>query len=213
MPTALLDLNGHVGAVPTVCGVHIEKWRGYFARIDRDDVALLAIPCGGLNYIDVVRPKTRNMLRKAENNGYTYNSYNYNDYLKDMERVNKSTSFRQDRPMAPAYREHLNPIGEVTNTCTLHAQVYIGGFKDEHLLAYAWLLICNDVAILNRIIGHADHLAVGVMNGLIKALVDYCQTCPSVKYLNYLNMASASGTLTGFKQRVGFESYQVKVVS
>ena len=206
-----LNLNGHSTTEAHMCTGHISKWEHYFAKIDISDVALLEIPAFEDSYMDAVRSKTRNMVRKAENNGYDYSTFKYNDHLKDMERVNKSTPYRQDRRMGDSYRQRVTPIMEGVPACHLHTQVYIGGFKDDHLVAYCWLVLCNQVAILNRIIGHADHLRGGVMNGLIKEIVENCQRHRAIQYLNYLNMASSTDSLEGFKKRVGFESYKVRI--
>lgn len=193
------------------CADYCEKWFKYFQELG-PVAALLKTPGLREDYFDVVNAKTRNMVRKAVKLGYHTGQLYYNDNLKEMYEINTSSIERQGRPMTSSYFEELAPIGEVTKSCESHKQIYYGVFrKDFKLVAYCWLAICSDIAIINRILGHADYLKDGIMNLLIAGLVHHAQN-HGISYINYRTMTSSTEGLEKFKKHVGFKSVRIEVI-
>lgn len=149
------------------------------------------------------------MVTKAKRRGYVYRTFLYNDYLQDMYEINVSKAERQNKPMTEGYMKYPTRIASEIVGCHNHQYLRLGGFKNGKLQAYCAVAIVNELAILNTIIGHADALTDGVMNGLIDFLVKVCNTKGGVKYLNYLTMESSGESLQAFKHSVGFKSYEV----
>lgn len=162
------------------------------------------------DYSQLIGPKGRNMLRKAQRRGYSYGEVDFNHYLRDVHEVNTSMPVRSGRPMSAAYAEYPLPV-TVSDDCPRHTDVFVGGLKDGKLMAYCWLVLCGEAAIINRIIGHRDALPDGVMNGLVAALVAACQG-RSVRWINYLTIESATEGLSAFKRHVGFRPTETRFV-
>ncbi len=153
------------------------------------------------------------MITKAQRRGYTYGGFNYNDpnILQDIYEINTSKKERQNKPMSESYLEYPTPIGRELQRCDTHKYLRVGGFKYSKMYAYCAIAFVNELAILNTIIGHADALTDGVMNGLIDYLVMICES-ERIRYLNYLTIESSGESLQAFKHSVGFESYEVRFV-
>jgi hypothetical protein len=75
------------------------------------------------------------------------------------------------------------------------------------LYAYLHLWICGDFGITKHIIGHAEHLPRGIMNGLISHVVRQCIGSTQVRWLEY--GAYEKGSLTSFKKHAGFQKYAI----
>lgn len=208
-PKVIIDLNGHGSSDPP-CWDYILKWARYFDQLG-PTVALLIVPGLRQSYFDIVNAKTRNMVRKARKLEYMPLRFNYNDYLKEMHEINTSALERQGRPMSGSYFEKLAPIGE-SSGCKLHEQIYCGVFNGEgKLVAYCWLARCGDVAIINRILGHAYYLKDGIMNLLIDAIVLHAHA-QDIEYINYRTMESTTEGLEKFKKHVGFKPVRIEVI-
>lgn len=203
-----LDLKGH--AVAGDCFTYIQKWQRYFAELP-PTVALLEVPGLRQDYFDIVNTKTRNMVRKAKKLNYITGLFRYNQHLDDMYEINRSSAVRQGQPMSRAYFNKLAPIAEIENPCPIHEQIYVGVFDEHKLVAYCWLAICNDVAIINRILGHADHLKNGIMNLLFYGISSWCQN-KHVHWVNYRTMESTTNGLEKFKKHVGFKPVPVRIL-
>lgn len=187
------------------CHQFAQPWLGWSSRIRRN-AAMLPVTSDA-EYLANVGAKTRNMLRKCERNGYVFDEFAHNDHLDSMHSVNTSLPFRQGKMMTSSYVERPTPVATVEE-CLRHRRVWIGGFRDGELRAYCQLVVCGQLAIVNRIIGHGDSLKDGVMNGLVRSLVNWCDLESEALWINYLTM-SGSGSLTAFKRHVGFRPMEV----
>jgi hypothetical protein len=204
-----LDLNGHSST--DQCHEYREKWFDHFDSLG-SEVALLNTESYD-RYFNTVGPKTRNMIRKSNKLCYYYEFFNFNDELDSMFEVNTSVAERQGQPMTAAYLTKPKPISGL-EPCALHQQVYIGGFYEGRLVAYCWLAMCNEVAVINRILGHADHQSgTGLMDGLVNELVKVCSRNEHVNYLSYRTLTSTTKGLEKFKKNVGFRSVNVRVLT
>jgi hypothetical protein len=161
------------------------------------------------DYFESLDAKSRNMVRKAKKRGYVYHGFDYNNHLQDMYEINTSKPERQGKPMTDAYTTYPTPIHSEFQGCHMHKYFRVGGFKNGKMYVYCAVAVVNELAIINTILGHADALTDGIMNGLISYLVQACRVIYGAKYLNYLSMESSGESLQAFKRSVGFESYQV----
>lgn len=160
------------------------------------------------DYFQSLSAKSKNMVRKAKKRGYVYHGFDYNNYLQDIYEINISKPKRQGRPMTENYMTYPTPIHSKFHGCSSHKYFHVGGFKDGKMYAYCAVAVVNELAIINTILGHADALTDGIMNGMINYLVRICYA-DGIKYLNYLTMENSSESLQAFKRHVGFESYAV----
>jgi hypothetical protein len=63
--------------------------------------------------------------------------------------------------------------------------------------------------MINRILGHKEHLKYGIMNLMIKKSVELLIE-EDIAYLNYLSMQNRkNNSLSAFKNRVGFREYSL----
>ena len=166
-------------------------------------LALLEVPESIEPYHGLIGAKSRNMLRKAARNGYSYAEFDYNAWLDDIFEVNRSKRERQGQPMAQAYLEPPQPSSP-HDGCQLHRIVSLGAFREGRLRAYVRLIVLNELAIVNQFLGHGDDLPNGVMNGLVEAIVAFALEDGHVKAVNYLTLHSATDSLDRFKRSVGF---------
>jgi hypothetical protein len=170
-------------------------------------LALLTITSTHDDYWQLIGPKGRNMVRKAERSGYSFDLFHWNDRLDDIFTVNTSMTERGGKPMTAGYRERPTSISSEAY-CTQHGRRYFGAFKNDTLVAYLVLVFCGHFAIINTILGHGDHLKNGIMNGLIDFMVRHLVHDGQICYVNYLTLRGGRETLDSFKKRVGFAEYE-----
>lgn len=192
------------------CTVFAQSWLQWSQRIRRN-AAMLQVTSDA-EYLANVGAKTRNMIRKAERRDYRYDEFAHNDHLDAMHDINVSLAVRQGKPMTASYLEHPRAV-DLDQHCQRHRKVWIGGFRRGTLLAYCQLVLCGDLAIVNRIIGHGDALKDGVMNGLVRALNAYCDDLNRLevadpRWINYLTM-DCRPSLAAFKRHSGFRPMEV----
>lgn len=176
-------------------------------RVYFHPAAILRIPSELKEYLQVIGPKSRNMLKKAERAGILCRLFNWNDHLDEIFEINTSSEIRQGRKMTKNYRKYPRrvTIGQDSNFDIAH----IGAFVSQGLVAYAELYSYGNFSMVNRILGHKEFLKFGVMNALIMACVEYCID-HHVDYLNYLMMQDKDqDSLSAFKYRVGFRQYSI----
>lgn len=201
-----LDIVGDTTKCGTDCPDYIAKWSAWCAQYERKRLALIWADDHYYNGLD---RGSRYMIRKVIDRGYVFHEFNYNDHLQDIYEINTSKAERQGKKMTESYLTYPMAISRELERCETHRYLRIGGFRGGKMYAYCAVAVLNELAILNTIIGHADALTDGIMNGLINHLAEMCASMPNVKYLNYLTMESSGDSLQAFKRSVGFESYQV----
>jgi hypothetical protein len=187
------------------CARVASDWQVWAARkFGKYDPALIDLSA---DYQQLIGAKSRNMIRKAERSGYRYGYFVFNDSLDAMHEINTSLPERGGLAMTASYTERSEPISTV-QPCRHHGTFYVGGAKDGRLLAYCFLSISGELAIVNRILGHGSALPDGVMNGLVNNLVTVARE-HGAKWLNYLTIESRTEGLMRFKKNVGFRSTPV----
>ena len=166
-------------------------------------LALLEAPESLEAYHALIGPKSRNMIRKAQRAGYTFAPFEYNERLDDLFEVNTSKPVRQGQPMSAGYLERPKPISSHAG-CDRHRIVWLGGFRNGRLRAYARLIVLEEIAIVSQFLGHGEDLHNGVMNGLVDEMAQFVIGDDRIRAINYLTLRSSTETLDRFKRSVGF---------
>lgn len=228
-----LDLVGDRSGCGPDCAAHLERWAAWartafegwvdgaevaFEQAERlarrspaaDVVVAPVVPLALLEppgdieaYRSLIWPQARNKLRKALKNGYTYQPFEYNERLEEMHAINTSKPERQGQPMTEGYTRPLTPV-QPFGGCERHDVVYLGGFREGRLRAYARLVILNELAVIDQFLGHGDDLRFAVMNGLVDFIVAYAIE-RGLRAIDYLTLRSVSESLDRFKRSVGFQ--------
>lgn len=224
MQFSVLDFAKPEQECKPLCSGVYEKWEGWFLRtfknieqeIDGVRYSLPSIPLAVIEtlqteveYLKLIGDKSRNMLRKAAKNGYTVRSFNSVNFIDDIHAIRTSKDIRSGKPVPASFKERPKPFDTGNERrCCRHQVVAIGVFSTEGaLVSYAALHNCGDLAIINTIMGHGDHLKFGIMNLLVFGVFkEIKERFSGVKYINYLTLRSSTSRLDTFKKSVGFVS-------
>jgi len=91
-----------------------------------------------------------------------------------------------------------------------HDYVYFGAFLGNELVGYAYCLIAGEVCCLTHILGHAKHLARGVVPQLIIDMAKYLfENHPLVQYYAYGSYFGCRDSMKRFKRKFAFVPHQV----
>lgn len=171
--------------------------------------AMLRIPDTLAGYMSVIGDKGRNMVRKAQRQGYAYRKVDPDQYLDDVVAIRTSDPERQGKSIPDYFK--VRPTQMISdpfrNGCELHREEFFGVFKDDRLIAYTTIFFYGELGQVNHILGHADHLQEGVMNLLVSETVrEVIENRPWVRAINYLypHAGKANGGLGLFKKSTGF---------
>ena len=168
-------------------------------------MALLGIPSTHEEYIKGVERETRRVIRLAERQGYEFKEFVWNDHLDEIYEINTSKEVRQSERMHGWYIEPVQP--RYHSKEELQYRKYYGAFKDGKLYAYFHFWVCGDFAISKHIIGHAQYLKYGIMNGLISFTLRECIGSSQIRWLTY--SVVSEGSLGAFKKHAGFQGYAI----
>lgn len=178
--------------------------------------AMLRIPENHARYLESIGDKARNMIRKAQRHGYEYRQVDPDDYLDDVLAIRTSDPVRQGKPIPDYYK--VRPVKVIDepfcNGCEYHGEGFYGVFQGERLVAYATIFFYGELAQVNHILGHAEHLQEGIMNLLVSEMVaDLIRNRPWVRAINYLypHSSKASSGIGLFKRSIGFAPEKVLV--
>jgi hypothetical protein len=180
--------------------------------ITKIPLAILDLTQGHEAYWQLIGAKGRNMVRKAEKLGYSFDQFPWNERIDDIFAVNTSMSHRGGKEMTAGYKQRPSMIGS-SAFCDLQQRKYYGAFKDGRLYAYLVLVVFGHFSTINTILGHGEHLKDGIMNGLIDSVVRDLVREGKVRYVNYLTLKGGREGLDSFKRRVGFEERETVFLS
>lgn len=171
--------------------------------------AMLRIPETPAAYMSIIGDKGRNMVRKAQRQGYAYRKVDPNQYLDDVLAIRTSDPERQGKSIPDYFKVRPTQMIDepFRNDCELHREEFFGVFKDEKLIAYTTIFFYGELGQVNHILGHADHLQEGVMNLLVSEMVrEVIDSKPWVRAINYLypHAGKTNGGLGLFKKSTGF---------
>ena len=111
-------------------------------------LAMLRIPSSHEEYLKAVGAKTRNMVRKAEKQGYTFREFDWNEHMSDIFVINNSKEVRSAGPMHGWYIKSVQP--RYHSEEELRYWKYHGLFKEDQLCAYLNLIICGNFAFFKK---------------------------------------------------------------
>ncbi|NBV82810.1 hypothetical protein EBR57_01610 [bacterium] len=172
--------------------------------------ATILVPDSIENYLKAIGPSSRNMIKKAQKKGYITAIFDWNSRLDDIYKINRSSTFRQGKAMPDSYIKYPYKVDYSVNSGTFKV-MHLGVFFEDGLVAYLELFIYGNFAVCNRILGHKEYLADGIMNLLIYSAIDRGVTHRDFEFLNYLSMRNVeTNSLSGFKKRVGFSQFLIK---
>ncbi len=172
-------------------------------------IAIIQLPETIDGYLKLIGPKSRNMIRKAEKNGYVGRSFIWNENLEDIYKIHISSKTRQGRQMDKKYRQYPEPINKVDMED--YKLKHIGVFHSDKVVAYIELSIYGSFAATKRILGRKEDLKFGVMNLLIKEAIKYGIRENAFSVLNYLTMEKQkTNSLSAFKSHIGFREYTLQ---
>lgn len=152
---------------------------------------------------------TRRKVRRAEREGYTFRQIEPDAWRDDILAVNTSLGERQGRPMDEAYRTEATPGRDLAVGCPRHREVWYGIVRDDRLVAYTWVYQVGEMCLFNRILGHGDHMASGVMYQLITGALQDLIPSAGLRYAMYERHTSGTPGLRFFKEQMGFAPYWV----
>lgn len=171
--------------------------------------AMLRIPGSVSAYLQSIGDKSRNMIRKAERGGYVYREVDPNNYLDDVLAIRTSDPERQGKAIPEYFKNRPESVYDkpLDSQCTYHGEDFYGIFKGDTLVAYATIFFYGELAQVNHILGHKEHLSEGVMNLLVRSLVgSIIEQRPWVKAINYLYRGNdMQNGLAMFKKSTGFQ--------
>jgi len=227
MPESLLKVGREVVRLPQVeiplwggetCQAMYRSFTSRHARFPlvqrkRWGIALLPVPDTFEGYFDGHdRSLLRRKARRAEKKGCRYDRFLASSRLDELLQINASAPERQGRPMDEAYLD-----AEVFARSLDRCPEFRGVFdRSGTLVAYAEVQICGDLFLLARLLGHADHLDDGVMYLMISEVVrEMTQRRAETGHPAwgmYDTMVGAESGLRFFKERLGFQPYNVRWV-
>ncbi len=153
----------------------------------------------------ILKADERNMIRKAEKREYYCKGICYDDYLDDIHEINLSKLNRQG-PMPEYYATY--PCAREKPLAQLGADIIsFGCFKEDTLVAYVICWAHQRNLVIDRILGHGEHLRHGIMNLLFYYTFQQLAQSETADYLNYQFIFSDSNS--AFKRRVGFQEHNL----
>jgi GT2 family glycosyltransferase len=172
-------------------------------------VALVALPG---SFGDYLKGQDRRALKRNRNRaiglGYRFAKIVATDHLEKIMDINCSMETRQGLPMP---RDYLDK-GELKEFLAANLPTY-GVFNSDGILkAYAHMLLCGEVAVPVRILGHGEDLEKGIMYYLVSEMVREIieLKIAGLKWLYYDTFfGGARSGLKYFKERCGFKPYRV----
>jgi hypothetical protein len=171
------------------------------ALVDLNEFPNSAAYLGSFSGKNSAAYRSRRCLRQ----GYRFEEIDRNCFIEDIHEINTSLKERQGREMDKAYREKKEHY-PVQENCR-----YFGVLKCDKLVAYAWVVVCGEIATIGHLLGHGDHLKDGVMYLLVTRIISlFLDEAKEVKYVMYDTVFGASKGLKIFKKQLGFRPYHVQ---
>jgi hypothetical protein len=194
--------------------VEDELWRDFnrphprFKVVARKAVGAELLPLDELasaeEYLERLR-YARRRVRRASRLGYTVALFDPSERRADLLAIHASLPERQGRPIDA---EYLDPAA---NSPTGPDYAYVGVLRDGTIVAYSRVRYAGDIAGMDRVMGHGDHLAAGVMFLLVAGIVEHVKEVrPQMRYIYYDMFFGAGEGLREFKTRAGFTPHYVR---
>jgi Acetyltransferase (GNAT) domain len=184
-----------------------EPWHGAYVN----GASILVLPSTYDEYwMGAAGYGTRRKVRRALKGGYAFAEIDRDQHLDEIFEINTSAGERQGRPMTEAYRVKPEPFGPLpAYGCPRHAIRTYGVLLDGRLVAYTWVYVVGDMCLFSTILGHADHLAEGVMYLLVAESLRRVIAESGTRYAMYNMHRSGTEGLRFFKEQMGFRPFWV----
>jgi hypothetical protein len=157
-------------------------------------------------YISTIKGKNSAdyFARRCEKLHYTFREFDPNLEINAIFYINTSVNDRQGRKMDDSY------LKKVTQWPSNEYNVWYGVFsKDGNLVAYLWAIKMNELCLINRILGHEEHLKKNVMYFLIVSFIKEIFNSMKNRVIMYDTFGRKENGLVLFKKRIGFKPYTV----
>jgi hypothetical protein len=211
LPEVIIDLGGDPACRSIFDAFTRPHPRFRVIQSKRYGVALAPVPEGFEDYLaGRQRQALRTNRKKALGGGFTFSRIDPLAHLDEILSINRSATERQGRPMPASYLE----LDELRQSFAVAPRVF--GVLDGGgvLRAYLDLRVCGDVAILGRLLGHAEVLDEGVMYLLVSEGVreasELRATGGSPRWVMYDTWYGGRPGLRYFKERLGFAPHRVR---
>jgi hypothetical protein len=174
-------------------------------------VALVKLP---ENFEDYLNGSLKQLLRRkrkrAMTKGYSFACFSPLDLLDEMMIIHQSVDQRQGEPIHPDYLSIEKVKGYFNEVPTVY-----GVFDDQNTLqAYTHAPMYGEMFMFNRLLGHAEHLNNGIMyllmSEVIRLMIEQRNLNGEPSWAMYDTFLGASEGLRYFKERIGFEPYNVE---
>jgi len=178
-------------------------------------VALCPMPATFDNYFMMIDASARRNYKKAVREGCSFRPIEINSYLPEVGKIRASTEVRQGKLMPENYRsgEPAQAFNVHRSLNRTHDYAYFGAFLGDELIGYSYCLIAGDFCGIEHVLGHAQHLSLGVVPQLIIGMAKYVfENHPLVKYYAYGSYFGCAETMKRFKRKFGFVPHKVNWV-
>jgi hypothetical protein len=187
-------------------------WHPRFILIRKKTIGVALLPLrsfsGSNDYLRHVNGKNSAayFARKATREGYVFQRLDPDKFSEQIHAIHLSSKERQGIELTDTYRKKLEKYPNDGRNS------YYGIFKDDALVAYLWVVHSGELLLLNRIMGHSDHLRHGIMYLLVTAFIcsELANTDATCKVVMYDTILGASSGLRMFKERCGFKPFRAK---
>lgn len=157
-------------------------------------------------YIQTVKGKNSAdyFARRCEKMGYSFQLIDPNNEIEQIYKINTSTHERQGKSMDSSY------LQKVLSWPNESGNKWYGIVDSEGVLvAYLWTIELNEMILLNRILGHQEHLKNNVMYLLLTKFIAESIEGRKASYIMYDTFGKVQNGLVLFKKRIGFKPYTV----
>ena len=156
--------------------------------------------------------EARRKSRRAAKEGFEFRIFRALEHYDEIMAINTSCPNRQDRPL----EKMLSDPNEVRAFCQRSDDVYGVFDREGRLQAYAHGVMCGDVFVLDRMIGHERALKLGIMYLLayevLTAIVRYKIEHGHPRFIQHDMYWGVNHGLRKFKKDVGFVPHRAKWV-
>jgi hypothetical protein len=156
--------------------------------------------------------EARRKRRRAMKSGFEFKIIQGRDHYEEILAINTSSPNRQNRPV----EKMLSDADEVRDFCQRSDDLYGVFDKNGRLQAYAHGIMCGDVFVLDRMIGHERSLEFGIMYllayELLTVIVRYKIEHGHPRFIQHDMYWGVNQGLRKFKKDVGFLPHRAKWV-
>lgn len=187
------------------------RWR--LIQNKRWGVAMLRVPVEFDPWLtDPARAHLRKQLKHARKAQFSFTFVDPIAKLDEILEINRSAGERQGQPMHPDY---LDETAVRRYFAEGRDVVGVTG-RDGELRAYLSVRFCGELAVVERVLGHADALRDGVvwvlMSEAVRWLVDRRGASGQPTWFMYDMFSGSTTGMRQFKTWLGFAPYRVRWV-